>query len=236
MRIIHKKKSTNIDAVVGVCQDVADRVVDAGYFKNSLKTAIYNVRVIPDIVKQSRPKASEIVFGFIGTLVPSKGISWLIEQFKKVNLADVSLKIAGKGDISYEQSLKNLAKDDDRISFPGYIQSELFYSQIDVLIIPSVWHEPLASVAIEACAHHIPVITSAAGGLKEIIKDGYNGLYCDISNPDSLSDAIHKIIKDKLLLRTLQSRARESVSSFLDTDRLSREYEAVYKQIVPNYF
>jgi glycosyltransferase involved in cell wall biosynthesis len=236
MRIFHKKKSRNIDAVVGVCQDVVDRITNAGYFANSLKTAIHNVRVIPDIAKQSCPEGSEIVFGFIGTLTPSKGVPWLIEQFKKVNSANVSLKIAGKGDISYEQSLKNQAKDDERISFLGYTQSELFYSQVDILIIPSIWYEPLASVAIEACAHHIPVITSAAGGLKEIIKDGYNGLHCDISNPDSLSNAMEKLVNDRLLLNTLQNEARESVSSFLDIHRLTCEYETIYKQIVSNYF
>jgi glycosyltransferase involved in cell wall biosynthesis len=232
MRIIHRKKSENINAVVGVCQDVLNRVVAAGCFKNSLKTAIHNVRIISDAVRIERPTSSVLVFGFIGTLAPSKGVFWLIEQFKKVSSTDVLLKIAGKGDVSYEAILKDFAKDDERISFLGYINSEDFYSQIDILVIPSIWHEPLASVAIEACARHIPVITSAVGGLKEIIIDGYNGLYCDVSNQDSLSEAMITIINDRSLLQKLKNAARKSVSTFLDLDRLTSEYENIYKQII----
>lgn len=231
MRILHKKKSKHIDAVVGVCQDVVDRIIDAGYFTNSLKYAIHNVRVIPDIEKKHQYNEKDnLIFGFIGSLAPSKGILWLIEQFRKIPSKDIALKIAGKGDNAYENILKSSSKDDERISFLGYTKSENFYSSIDVLIIPSIWYEPLASVAIEACARHIPVITSATGGLKEVITDGYNGLYCDVSTPDSLSDTIYKIINDKDLLNKLQKNARESVRSFLDVDRLTREYEDVYKQ------
>ncbi|MDR2011218.1 MAG: glycosyltransferase family 4 protein, partial [Bacteroidales bacterium] len=237
MRILHRQKSKNINAVVGVCRDVVDRVVNAGYFTNSLKTAIHNVRIIPDTGKKhQQTETDNPVFGFIGSLIPSKGILWLIEQFQKVNSKNISLKIAGKGESNYENQLKNISKNDTRISFLGYTKSEDFYPSVDVLVIPSIWHEPLASVAIEACARHIPVITSATGGLKEIIIDGYNGLHCDISSPDSLSDAISKIIADKDLLNELRKNARESVRSFLDTDRLTSEYEDVYKKVIKRDF
>jgi glycosyltransferase involved in cell wall biosynthesis len=232
MRIPHRKKSKNIDAVVGVCQDVIDKVVNAGYFQNSLKTAIHNVRVIPEVEPKYQRDDVNLVFGFIGSLTPSKGILWLIEQFQKITSKNVSLKIAGKGESIYENKLKDISKDDTRISFLGYTKSEDFYSSIDILVIPSRWYEPLASVEIEACAHHVPVITSATGGLKEIIIDGYNGLHCDISNPDSLSDAINKIINDRDLLNKLRNNVRESVRSFLDVDRLTNEYEDVYEKVI----
>jgi glycosyltransferase involved in cell wall biosynthesis len=231
-RYLHLHKSQNIDAVVGVSSYILSREINAGYFKNAFKTIIYNARIISSSTKDYIQEESNIVFGFIGTISQSKGIKWLIEQFKKVNSKKIALKIAGNGNVSYENLLKNLSQDDNRISFLGYVESEKFYPQIDVLVVPSMWEEPLGTVAIEACAHHIPVITSASGGLKEIIIDRYNGLYCDISSPDSLSGTINRIIDDRDLLNELRKNARESVHSFLDIDRLTNEYEDVYKKII----
>jgi glycosyltransferase involved in cell wall biosynthesis len=233
MRYLHKKKSIKINAVVGISQYIIDKILDMGYFKDSIKQVIYNARIISNSNRiHQQISTSNIVFGYIGTLAPNKGVQWLIEQFNKISSNSISLKIAGEGDFSYTNLLKNISAKNTRISFIGYVKSEDFYPQIDVLIVPSIWNEPLGMVAIEACANHIPVITSATGGLKEIITDGYNGLYCDVSIPDSLSDAINKILDNRNLLYELQKNARESVCSFLDIDRLTSEYEDIYKRVI----
>lgn len=233
MRYLHRKKSAQVDAVVGISQYMLNKISEVGYFKNSLKVVIANSRVIPKLsVMDRKNKGYAIIFGFIGTLAPNKGVQWLIEQFKKIDSKNISLKIAGRGDSIYEKSLQAMAQDDDRISFLGYTKSEEFYSQIDVLIVPSLWDEPLGMVAIEACARHIPVITTATGGLKEIITDGYNGLHCNTTDLDSLFIAISKIVNDEILLKELRHNARKSVMSFLDLKRLTREYETVYKHII----
>jgi glycosyltransferase involved in cell wall biosynthesis len=232
-RYPHLKKSKNINAVVGISQYVLEKVIDEGYFEKSIKKVIYNARIIPDLATDySVQENSNIVFGFMGTIAPNKGVQWLIEQFIKVDSNKIELKIAGKGSFSYVNLLNNISKNDKRISFIGYTKPEDFYSQIDMLIVPSLWDEPLGMVAIEACAYHIPVITTAKGGLKEIIIDGYNGLYCSMLVPDSLSIAIHKISNDKLLLSKLKEQARDSVLPFLNLDRLASEYESIYRQII----
>ncbi|MDR3128924.1 MAG: glycosyltransferase family 4 protein [Tannerellaceae bacterium] len=231
MRLLYRKKSQQVDAVVGICSGVLNKVITAGFFPNSLKVVVHNVRVIPD-VENKKIKRDKITFGFIGAISPHKGIQWLIEQFKKIESDHVLLRIAGKGSVSYENKMKTLASDDIRITFLGFSKPKDFYASIDVLIVPSTWEEPLGMVAIEACAYHVPVITSATGGLKEIIKDGINGLYCEVSDPDSLFFAMNKMINDRELFNKLHLNARESVKSFLDIDRLVSEYENVYRHIL----
>jgi glycosyltransferase involved in cell wall biosynthesis len=209
-------------------------VTAAGFFQKSLQAVVYNARYIPDVLQKRKEKQDNLVFGFIGTLSQSKGIEWLLLEFKKINSPTVFLKIAGKGDSSYENYLKDIAKDNKRICFLGVCKPEVFYPAIDVLVVPSIWEEPLGMVAIEACAYHVPVITSAQGGLKEIIKDEYNGLYCNISVPNSLSSVMRKIIDDRKLFERLKENTRESVHSFLDIDRWMWEYEAIYKRVCKN--
>jgi glycosyltransferase involved in cell wall biosynthesis len=232
IKSIHRRKSQKIDAVVGVCQDILDIHVRNGYFNNALKLAIHNVRNIPNNNIKKNYQNAAFVFGYIGSLTEFKGVLWLIEQFKKTIIPNIFLKIAGKGDKSYEDELKLCAKDDQRIAFLGYTKSEDFYSNINVLVIPSIWYEPLASVAIEACANHIPVISSGMGGLKEVIINNKNGLVCDYNNPNTLSEAMTNIANDKILYDRLRNSARLFVNPFMDLERLMNSYERVYKEIL----
>ncbi|NDV96116.1 glycosyltransferase [Dysgonomonas sp. 521] len=235
IKSLHKVKSNKVDAVVGVSQYILKKVIDAGYFKNSLTATIYNARILQEelaLQKVLKDKEANITLGFIGTLAPNKGVEWLIKEFKKIKLETLTLKIAGEARNNvYLNFLEDYAKEDPRISFVGYQKSENFYKEIDVLVVPSVWEEPLGMVAIEACANGIPVITSGTGGLKEIIIDGVNGILCNPNIKDSLSNAIHQINNDRELLNDMKENARHSVLPFLDTNRLGNEYEDLYNKI-----
>jgi glycosyltransferase involved in cell wall biosynthesis len=234
MRFLHRYKSQQPDAIVGVSAHVLNRVVEAGFFQKSLKAVVYNALIIPEISTNKGRKRDEFTLGFIGRISQGKGIEWLLEEFKKIGSKGIGLKIAGKGENSYVEVLKQLVRNEDQVDFLGFCKPEDFYPSIDVLVVPSIWEEAFPTVAIEACAYHIPVITSGQGGLKEIIQDGYNGLYCNISVPNSLSSAMQKIIDDRKLFERLKRNARESVRPFLDIDRWMCEYEDVYKRICRN--
>jgi glycosyltransferase involved in cell wall biosynthesis len=220
-----------VDAVVGVSSHVLNRVTAAGFFPQALKAVVYNARYIPDISKKREMNQNSFVFGFIGTLSRNKGIEWLLSEFKRIESHTVFLKIAGKGDTIYEERLKKLIGDDRRICFLGFCTPEDFYPSIDVLVVPSIGEEALGMVAIEACAYCVPVITSSIGGLKEIIKDEYNGLYCNTDDPNTLSTAMCKIINDRYLFEKLRSNARISVQSFLDIKKWIFEYDNIYTKL-----
>lgn len=63
---------------------------------------------------------------FLGRLVPEKGIRYLVEAFKNVK-TDKKLVIAGGSSDtdSFMNELKDLAKDDDRIIFTGFVQGQI---------------------------------------------------------------------------------------------------------------
>jgi glycosyltransferase involved in cell wall biosynthesis len=233
MRRKHPEKSKHIDAVVGVSAYVLNRLKENGYFKNIPSYVIHNAREIPEPSTYLVWDGMEpLRLGYIGTLSKAKGIEWLITQFMSLDI-NATLTIAGRGESTeYEKYLKELASRDKRIHFSGYVKSAEHYAGIHISVIPSRWADTFPTVAFESCAYHVPAITTAMGGLPEIIKDGHNGLYCDISIPNSLSDTINKILDNRNLLYELQRNARESVRSFLDIDRLTNEYEDVYKRVI----
>ena len=229
LRSNHAEKSKQVTAVVGISTSILQRFIDFGYFPNASKNIIYNTRTIPNPApKQLRKSEQAIRFGYLGTLSKVKGLEWMIEQFNMLDF-EASLSLAGKGDKAYEQHLKELSSR-SAIKFVGYVNSTEFLSEIDVLIVPSLWEEPLGMVAIEALANHVPVIANKRGGLQETVKDGINGLYCYDHSPDSLSAAMRQIYFEPELYNQFSKVARESVASILDADRMIGEYEAVLKQ------
>jgi glycosyltransferase involved in cell wall biosynthesis len=228
LRIRHAELSSQVAAVVGISNNILERFLSFGYFSNATKQVIYNTREIPlSPFPATRKKNQAIRFGYLGTLSKVKGLEWLIEQFNLLNF-EASLYIAGKGEESYEKHLKEVAGD-AQIKFVGYVDSNEFFKTIDVLIVPSLWEEPLGMVAIEALAHHLPVIANKRGGLQETVKDGVNGLYCNDQDRNSLSEAMQKLYDQPELHHTFSQAARESVAPILDSDRLIGEYELVLK-------
>lgn len=231
LRQKHKKLSAEVDAVVGISKFILSRFEQHQYFSNARKYVIHNTREIPPPpLPPVKKNDSVFTIGYIGTLAEKKGVEWLIDQFKRLSF-HAELKIAGGGKKDYELFLKEKAKG-SKISFIGYTDPAEFYKIVDVLVVPSLWQEPLGMVAIEALAHHVPVIASAVGGLQETVKDKFNGLLCNILEENSLGNAMQRLHDDLVLYNTLVKNARPSVQTILNKERMIKEYSTVLNETV----
>lgn len=226
LRFHHLGKSDKVSAVVGISKFIVNRFTETGYFKNAKKFVIYNTRSVPLPPARKKREVGQILrIGYLGTLSKIKGVEWLIEQFQSLGI-NATLTIAGKGQKNYEEKLKALATHKN-IEFLGYVQSSDFYPLIDVLVVPSLWKEPLGMVAIEGLANNLPVIANKSGGLEETVIDGVNGLFCFASSPDSLGKAILRLYHDVTLYHQFSESARQSVADILSAQRMIKEYKAV---------
>lgn len=80
----------------------------------------------------------------------------------------------------------------------------------DVVVVPSR-REPLGLAAVEALACGTPVIAAAVGGLRDVIRDGENGLLVPPEDPTAIADALGRL-SDPLLRAKLAGAARASVA------------------------
>ncbi len=129
-------------------------------------------------------------FGYIGRLIPAKGIHLLIEAFSKIK-QPAKLKIFGRLIGQDGIYLKRLAeKSINKIEFCGeYINENLattVFNKVDIIVVPSIWGENSPLVIHEAQACKIPVITADYGGMKEYVKHKVNGLLFKHRNSESL--------------------------------------------------
>nr|WP_295574219.1 glycosyltransferase family 4 protein [uncultured Intestinibacter sp.] len=111
---------------------------------------------------------------FLGRLVPEKGITYLIDAFKKVK-TDKKLVIAGGASDTdmFVRELKNKANDDDRIIFTGFVQDKILeelYSNAYVYILPSDL-EGMPLSLLEAMSYENCCLVSDISECTEVVED-----------------------------------------------------------------
>lgn len=137
---------------------------------------------------------TDYTFGYIGTHIPAKGVNILIEAFKQIEEKAV-LKIFGRSNGQSTNALREMAKTSkNKIEFEGeYINHNLandVFSNVDCIVVPSIWGENSPLVIHEAQACKVPVITADFGGMKEYVQHNINGLLFEHRNTIALAEQL----------------------------------------------
>jgi glycosyltransferase involved in cell wall biosynthesis len=182
-----------------------------------------------------REPSERIRFGFIGTILPAKGVDFLIEAFNRIKDKPAELKIYGKmfpykGFESYPGYLSRLVKNGNIRFMDGFDHKYIgnIFSGIDILVIPSIWNENSPLVIFEAFSTKTPVIASRVGGITEIIKDKENGLWVEPANPDDLYDKINSIIDQPDLIEKLKNGIKKPKT----IEENAQEIEVIYRGLL----
>ena len=141
------------------------------------------IRVLPTYVPPSSAPIAKPAqrprFLFVGRVVASKGLHWLVEQFSK--LPQYDLDILGEGDLLLD--LKHRYASSSSIHFHGSVehdQVQKWYSGATALILPSLAPEVFPLCILEAFASGTPAIVSRAGGSPEAVEaSGAGFVYSD---------------------------------------------------------
>lgn len=152
------------------------------------------------------------VIGFVGRLVPEKGIDVLLRAYQALRhtLPDTHLMIVGEGPL--RPKLERLAGElgiAERVVFAGP-QSDVvpYYLLAEVIAVPSQY-EPFGIVAIEAMAAARPVVASRTGGLMDSVQDGICGKLAEPGNADALAEALLWVLQSPEHAHQLGAQARE---------------------------
>ena len=204
--------------VVSPTQWLLDLHLTHGFFKKSKTLVLANptpscpVRVprssdslLPE--QSRRPSRGEeatlrqaqgINFLFAGQLVEHKGIRFLIDALKAYDFSfSWELHIAGAG--ALESTLRTELAHDARFIFHGKLSAQPFeqvWSQIDLIIVPSLCLENAPTVILESLARGIPVLASRVGGIPEMVKEGESGWMFEAGNADELLKTLGRSIRD----------------------------------------
>jgi glycosyltransferase involved in cell wall biosynthesis len=159
------------DSVVSVSQHALDQHIRRQRFATVPATVIYNIHgPLKSPLRHTsngEKMAGNLVFGFIGRVEEEKGVETLLEATKKLTHSNWRLKIAGRGLDGYVQNLIERFPD-PRIEWLGFTDAAEFYSCVDVVVLPSLWAEPLPYVCVESLHAGKALICASSGGIPEI--------------------------------------------------------------------
>ena len=170
-------------------------------------------------------------FGYIGQLADHKGVDMLVRAFKAVDGNKELLLYGSPGPGSpYYEKLVEICAGDRAVIFAGtFPETELGerLSEIDVLVIPSRWHENSPLVMLYALATRTPLIVSAVKGMTEFVRDGDNGLTFERGNQADLTRVIGLIMENPAVIEGFSERAdyQKTISDHVD------EIEHLYQQM-----
>jgi len=171
------------------------------------------------------PRApGEVVIGYVGRLVESKGLATLAGALARIADLPWKLVVVGTGDFG-PRFRELLAADglSDRVEFPGYIPHEetpRYLSAFDFLVLPSEtqpnWKEQFGRVITESLACGRPVVGSDSGEIPNLIRSSRGGLVFAEKNITACADALRAFIVDRPAREEAATRgtrwAKENVS------------------------
>jgi glycosyltransferase involved in cell wall biosynthesis len=186
----------------------------------------------------------DIVLLFIGRLIPEKGVRELLVAY---SLALRSLPpslsgrcrllIAGNGPRkAFAETLLTDLDLRDRAGIVGgmdYMEIHKLHQLADIFVLPSIcapyWEEQFGMVLAEAMACGKPVISTATGGIPEVVGDA--GILPPPLEPDALAGAMTQLIRDKERRLQLGARARDRAVSRFDSETVAAEIENIYQDL-----
>jgi glycosyltransferase involved in cell wall biosynthesis len=243
-KIANKMLSRVTDRIVAVSESIRADIIKYDnidpekvlVIRNGVDTVLFSPPLnAGDIREELGLKANETVIGFVGRLVPAKGLQHLIGAFEIVrkDIGKVKLLIIGGGQLL--EPLKVMARDkglSNDIMFLGErTDIPQLLGVIDIFVMPSI-AEGLPNALLEAMAAARPVIVTCAGGMGEIIQDGVNGLVVPVGDEASLSRGLRKLAQDRSLAQALGAAARQCIENKHSIRATARIWEDLYVSLL----
>ena len=187
--------------VIAASQMVKDEIVDLYRYPADKIDIIRNgvpldkFRFDPELREKSREnlklEPDQIALLFAGSGWERKGLLFAIEAMALCNDRKLRLLVAGRGNQKLYKTRRLRFWREDPIRFLGEVADlARVYAAADIFILPTIY-DPFSNACLEALACGLPVITTRANGLSEIIEDSVNGSIIDrASDLVSLRDAI----------------------------------------------
>lgn len=183
--------SKNVNGVVGVSQDTLQRHLDYGFFHHVPDRMRKVIWSMPPIEIRERPQDvgdRPFTIGFIGRIVPEKGLEDLLEAVTKiVTHRKWKLLIAGKVAPPLDENAMRKSVEKQPVEWLGVVQARDFYPQIDLLVVPPTWADPGPLVVHEAFANSVPVVGTRMGGVMDMVEPGRNGWLFSPGDSDDLA-------------------------------------------------
>ncbi|MCL2546828.1 MAG: polysaccharide pyruvyl transferase CsaB [Oscillospiraceae bacterium] len=234
-----------LDYRIGVSATMTRRLVARGYSPYNLFT-IYNGIDFHNFMPIENKKAAyaelgvdyqegDIIAGFGGRLDPVKDLPTMLKAFALVKDNCPRLKLVIAGDGHEEATLRSLAATldiADRVYFIGWIPDiHKLFQLLDINLLTSL-SETFTYVLLEGAQHRLPTVSSAVGGIPDLIAHERNGLLFEPQDATALAVHLQRLANDEVLRERLGDALHETVREKFTNDNTVATQLDIYHTIL----
>jgi len=172
---------------------------------------------------------------FAGTWLGRKGIRDLVEAFTSVAIRHpyVTLTVLGAG--QSPAAVLSCFREDLRsrihcVHASNDGEAARVFAESDIFVLPSLF-EGTPLTLIEAMMSGLPIVTTATCGMKDVIRDGGNGLLVPIRSSQAIAGAVEQFLQDAALRDRLGRAARLDALAQFTWDRVSIPIRETYERL-----
>jgi glycosyltransferase involved in cell wall biosynthesis len=182
---------------------------------------------------QAKPQNSIPLILCVGRLTWKKGYDYLLAAFSRLKEGRVAFQaeILGDGELYnfLRFSIEDLGLSDQvklrgRVS-PDEVQKQLQRADLYVL---SSHEEGISNAVLEAMAMGLPVVTTNAGGMAEVVRDGVEGFIVPVRDTQAMADKLKLLLEDADLRQRMGKAGRARIEAEFTLERQARVFEEMY--------
>jgi len=172
------------------------------------------------------------VIGFVGQLIPRKGIDVLLKALAGLPGAGWRCLLVGRGEAepALTEQVRALGIA-ERVRFLGFRDDRIaLLKRFDLFVLPS-HAEGIPRVLMEAMAAGVPVVASDIEGVRDLVTHGTTGRLFPPGDAGALGEALAASMADPGPARKMAEAARARVYAHFSAERMARQYERLYAEL-----
>ncbi len=239
---IERRSLGNCDHLITVSESLRNDCILAGYHPRRV-TVVHNG--VPAICydRSETPKpGGRWVLGMVALMRPRKGLEVAIDALSRLRSVDHDVVLRCIGPFETEEYRHEVDRQIDQLKLGDRIEQvgfqsdvPLALSQLDAMLLPSLYGEGLPMVVLEAMAAGLPVIATAVEGTPEAIRNGIDGLLAEPASATDLAFQIERLVTGKVDWNACATSARARHAESFSDWAMSRGVAAVYRQVIENH-
>lgn len=190
--------------------------------------------------RSSTPRAGgRWVLGMVALMRPRKGLEVAIDALAQLRRSGYDVVLRCIGPFETDEYRREIDQRIERAELTGAVemvgfQSDipLALSQLDAMLLPSLYGEGLPMVVLEAMAAGLPVVATSVEGTPEAIRDGVDGLLAEPASAASLAAKIEQLLSGNFDWRRCSQAARQRHADAFSDWAMSRGVASVYQRVL----
>ena len=173
-----------------------------------------------------------VIVGYIGQLIPRKGLDTLLHAFRSLDIPGKRLCIVGEGPQRLElERLADRIGEKERVHFFGFRDDRIALMKcFDVFVLPSRL-EGIPRCVLEAMAARVPVVATDIPGCRALVEDRVTGMLFPVDDHVGLAEKLRLLLGNDALKDSVADAGHRLVRKEYSAETMAEKYTKLYMEL-----